>query len=145
MTVIPSYSYRPCKARLPHITSYCTLYICNRIATRIEKFQPVQITVNEINDIVSVIAASIDEQSETTKEISTNMQTASKGVSVLNQGISHTSKVTEGITQEIAEANQSLDEISTNSSKLYEDSSELAKLAQQLTAMVERTKGLDQG
>lgn len=94
--------------------------------------------INEVNDIISVITASIEEQSETTKEISINMSSASKGVSEVNRNLEHTSKVTDGMTKEISEANQTIFEISSNSTQIHQNSTELAKLAHQLNAMVDK-------
>ncbi len=90
--------------------------------------------VNDGNDIVSNIAASVEEQSVTTNEIAGNINQASQGMYGINTNILENLNVSETIAKDIFEANQ-------NAGKMSESSSELKLSAEELSTVAEQLQG----
>ncbi len=105
--------------------------------TEIEQITQV---INNVNDIVSTIAAAVEEQSVTTKEIAGNVTQASGGIHEVNQNMAQSSTVAQEISKDIAEVNQSADTITNNSSQVNLSAAEMDKLAEHLKDMVDRFK-----
>ena len=96
--------------------------------------------INGVNEIVSTIAAAIEEQSAATKEIANNVAQASSGIGEVNENVAQSSTVVAEITKDIAEVTQAAGEMSTSSSQVNLSAEELDRLAGQLNEMVGRFK-----
>ena len=96
--------------------------------------------IAEINDFVSIIATSVEEQSITASEISNNISQASSGISDVNQNVSQSSVSATEVTQDISEVNGSIIEISKNSSQIDLNAKELTNLAMKLKTQVGKFK-----
>lgn len=96
--------------------------------------------INDVNDIVSTIAASVEEQSITSKEIASNVAQASQGIQEVNENVSRSTSVSSEISRDIAEVNQANEEMSNSSSQVNMSSSELTDLANELGELVNRFK-----
>ncbi len=96
--------------------------------------------VNEVNDIVSKIAAAVEEQSTTTKEIAGNIAQASSGIGDVNMSVGQSNTVAADIARQIADVTQAAGSMSNSSSQVYLNAEQLAKLAAQLNEMVGRFK-----
>ncbi len=105
--------------------------------TEIEQISKV---INEVNEIVSIIATAVEEQSVTTKEIADNVSQASQGIAEVTENVAQSSTVAGEIARDIADVNQASNEMSTSSSQVNISAEELAGLADQLKEMVERFK-----
>ncbi|MEA1968716.1 MAG: methyl-accepting chemotaxis protein [Thermodesulfobacteriota bacterium] len=105
--------------------------------TRIQKISTV---INEINDITATIAAAVEEQAATTKEISDNVMQASQGIAEVTENISTTSSVAGEVANDISEVNQVTSELSGNSSKVNLNAEELGKLSKRLQELVSMFK-----
>lgn len=105
--------------------------------TQIEQISKVN---NQVNEIVSVIATAIEEQSVTTKEIASNVAQASKGIQEVTENVSQSSNVSLEISKDISEVNQAASNITNSSSQVDLSSQRLSKLASQLKEMVARFK-----
>jgi len=128
---------------LAHQTASATENIRERIGgiqgstvSAVESITLVKKVIEEVNEIVSGIAASIEEQSAVTKDIANNVFQASKAVEDTNQNVSQASTVSHSIAHDISEVNQTAGEIATSSSQVLISSEELSSLAGKLTSIV---------
>lgn len=128
-------------------TSEATHEIRNRItgiqdsiSGTITDMQKVPQVINEVNEMVSTIAAAVEEQSVTTKEIANNVTQTSQGISEVNENVAQSSSVSEQIAKEIAEVNHAAGEMANSSSQVEMSAGELSKLAERLNGMVGRFK-----
>jgi methyl-accepting chemotaxis protein len=96
--------------------------------------------IQDINNVVTTIAAAIEEQAVVTKDIAANVAQAAQGVQDANQNVAGTSVVSQSIAQDISEVNRSAGEISSSSSQVQLNAEELTKLAAQLKEFVARFK-----
>jgi len=96
--------------------------------------------VNEVNQIVGVIAGAVEEQSSATREIASNISQASMGISEVNENVSQGSEVSAQIAQDISEVKDAAMKMSGNSTQVDESAVTLSKLAGELNAMVNRFK-----
>ena len=109
-------------------------------AGTVTKIQQISKVINDVNDIVSTIASSVEEQSVTTREIATNVAQASTGIGEVTENVAQSSTSAAGIAKDISEVNQAAGEISNSSSEVNLSAEELNKLAAQLQEMVGRFK-----
>jgi len=96
--------------------------------------------INEINNIVTAVAAAIEEQSATTQEISNNVSQAAIGIEEVNSNVSQTSAVASDVTQEITQVSQAANEMNSGSEQVKTSAEELSNLAENLNEMVSRFK-----
>ncbi|MCD6396675.1 MAG: methyl-accepting chemotaxis protein [Spirochaetaceae bacterium] len=96
--------------------------------------------VQNVNDYVTTIAAAVEEQSVTTKDISDNMGQASSAVQDASERTAQNSTVSQDIAKEIAEVSTSADEMAVAGSQVAESAKELSSLSERLKAMVEQYK-----
>ncbi|MBU1169134.1 MAG: methyl-accepting chemotaxis protein [Proteobacteria bacterium] len=92
--------------------------------------------VGNINDIVTTIASSVEEQTATTKEIANNVSQASTGIQDISYGVTRSSQASQGIATDISEVNRSATQVSDNSILLDTRSSELSELSAALKKLV---------
>jgi len=96
--------------------------------------------IRQVNEIVSGIAAAIEEQSAVTKDIATNVAQASRGVEDANRNVAEASKAVNSMAQDIAEVNQAAGICPTPAPTILVSAEDLAKLSEQLRAVVQRFK-----
>ncbi len=96
--------------------------------------------INQVNEIVSTIAAAVEEQSVTTREIAGNVTHAAQGMAEVTENVAQSSTVAGEIARDIAQVNQSAKEISTSSSQVSSSAEALNKLAERLKIRVDRCK-----
>ncbi len=96
--------------------------------------------IGDINEIVGTIAAAVEEQSATTKEISQNMGQAATGLQEVTENVAQSNNVSSEIAKDISEVNTTSNEV-LNSCKLVDtNSSELKQLATNLQELVNQFK-----
>jgi len=104
------------------------------------EIETVTVKVNEINEIVATIAAAIEEQSATTREIADSIVGVSENLNEVNDNIGQTSTVASDIANEITEVTTATQELTDNSSQVNTQSSDLGALAGQLEKIVKQFK-----
>jgi methyl-accepting chemotaxis protein len=109
-------------------------------AGTVKEFEQITKVIHQVNEIVSSIAASVEEQSATAREVASNINQISSGIQEVNQNVAQSSMVAGEIAKDIAETNQGIDEISNSSSQLNASAEELSRLAEKLNQMVGRFK-----
>ncbi|MBU2643265.1 methyl-accepting chemotaxis protein [bacterium] len=106
----------------------------------IAEIEQISKVIDNVNEIVSTIAAAVEEQSITTKEIAANVAQASQGVQEVAENVAQSSIVAEEVAKDIASVNISSGEISTSSAQVKASAEELLVLADQLKKILERFK-----
>ena len=94
--------------------------------------------IHEVSDIVSAIAAAIEEQATVTKDIARNIGEATNGVRDANVRVSESSQVTQNIAQEIVIVDGSARTMADGSDQVRASASELATLAEALRTTVSK-------
>jgi methyl-accepting chemotaxis protein len=110
--------------------------IQNSTTKSVSQVEEISKIINDVNEIVSTIAAAVEEQSVSTREIADNVTQASRGIHEVSENTAKSSSVADEIAKDIADVNQSSSEISSNSSQVDMSAQELSKLAKQLKEMV---------
>jgi methyl-accepting chemotaxis protein len=106
----------------------------------IGEIEQISKVIDSVNEIVSTIAAAVEEQSITTKEIAANVAQASDGVKEVAENVAQSSTVAEEVAKDIASVNQSSNEMSTSSAQVKASADELLGLAEQLKRTLEKFK-----
>jgi len=96
--------------------------------------------ISKVDDIVSSIAAAVEEQSATTSDIAGNIAQASAGIQEVNENVAQSSTVTASITQDITEVNHAASEMTASSSQVNENANDLAELADKINTLVGKFK-----
>lgn len=97
-------------------------------------------TINQVNDIVTAIAGSVEEQLATTKEIANNVNRASAGIDEINDSMSQSSNVSADIARDINDVSQEAETVSSNSSHMEQSAKNLDQLAEDLKKLVNQFK-----
>jgi len=126
-------------------TAAATLEIKNKIDS-VQK--STQITVSDIakiskiittvNEMTSSMALSIEEQSATTQEISTNIIQASQGIHEVTENIAQSASVSNEISTEIAGVNEETTNLTGMSAQVNDSVTKLNTLAEKLKNVIER-------
>ncbi len=93
--------------------------------------------IADIDSIVTTIAAAVEEQSVTTRDIAQNIGQASQGLDEVNHNVSQTTDVANEITSQITEVNTSAVDMSRNGDTVREHAEELRALSEQLKGLVQ--------
>jgi methyl-accepting chemotaxis protein len=93
-----------------------------------------------VDQIVTTIAAAVEEQSSVTHEISDNISQVSIGIEDVNKNVTQSSEGVENITGQIQEVNNSSLQIQSQSSQVKKRADGLAQIAADLNRMVGRFK-----
>ncbi|MBF0547323.1 MAG: PAS domain-containing protein [Candidatus Riflebacteria bacterium] len=92
--------------------------------------------INEVNEIVTIIAAAIEEQAVVTKDIANNIAQASVGVKEANNRVAKTVTVTQSISKEIEVVSETASGLEDSGKQVSSSSIELSQLAERLKALV---------
>lgn len=94
----------------------------------------------EIDKIVSSIAISLDEQSATMTELTSNIVQAGAGISEVSENVAQSSLVSQQISADISEVNKAVSDISTGTGDVRQNAEELRLLSQSLKNLIEKFK-----
>jgi len=96
--------------------------------------------IDEIDSIVTNVAAAIEEQSEATKKIANNVARAATGVEEVNGNINQASAVAGEVTHDITEVSKATGEMKEGSRQINTSSRELSILAENLNETISQFK-----
>lgn len=96
--------------------------------------------IGVINDIVSTISTSVQEQSVATEEIANNIAQASHGMQEVNDNVNHNSSVATLISKDISEVSTSAQTIHSSSGEVNQSADELLKSSHKLSEIVDSFK-----
>ena len=114
--------------------------IQNSTGVTIREIKEISEVINQVNEIVSGIASSIEEQAETTSEIGTNVTQAAEGISEVNEHIAHSSSMSGEIAQNISNVSEVTGNISESANNVKSKAKDLSLLADKLNASLEAFK-----
>jgi len=92
--------------------------------------------IQDVREVVTVIAAAIEEQSVVTQDMVGTLAQVSSGVSEANHRVAEGSTVTRSIAEDIAGVDRSANEITTGVGQVKASAEELSRLAEQLAQVV---------
>lgn len=128
-------------------TAVATLEISKRISEiqtdtsgAIEEIEHISGVINNINDIISTIASSVEQQSLATREISSNIGLASHGIDEVSANVQSSSRVSEEISGDINEVEIASVNIANSSGQVKGSAEDLAKIAELLKNLVGQFK-----
>jgi methyl-accepting chemotaxis protein len=128
-------------------TASATLEISDRISEiqddtggAIGEIEQISKIIDDINSIISTIAAAVEEQSVATREIAGNISQASNGIDAVADNVHSSSEASDNISNDIRDVDAASTAIMDSSQKVNQNSAELAQLADLLKGLVERFK-----
>ncbi|MBU0993745.1 MAG: MCP four helix bundle domain-containing protein [Proteobacteria bacterium] len=101
-------------------------------STTVSDIEGITSVINEVNDIVATIAASVEEQSATTNEIASNIVQISTGIQSVSENISQCAGSSTEIAEEMSTVNAAVSEMTNNCSQVKKNTMDIAKLASAL-------------
>lgn len=107
-------------------------------ASGISEIEKVSQVIHEVSDIVGSIAAAIEQQATTTRDIARNIAEASTGVNDANERVSQSSQVSREIARDIGAVDHAASEMSDGSSHVRSSADEVSRISNQLQLTVER-------
>lgn len=125
-------------------TQEATLRIKNQIdniqqvtSDTVQKIKDISNVIHHLNDYVTTIASSVDEQTATTQEIAGSISQSSMGISEINKNMSTNSEVAEEIAKDLSEVKSASGAMQKRSTNVSRNASELMALAGHLSDMAE--------
>ena len=92
--------------------------------------------INDINEIVVVVATAVETQSETTAEIAENISQATIGIQEVTENVSQSSIVADEVARDISQVSRETEDIVSQTSGLGQQAVELNNLSQELQKMI---------
>ncbi|MCG8615285.1 MAG: bacteriohemerythrin, partial [Desulfobacterales bacterium] len=92
--------------------------------------------ISEVTEIVSAIAAAIEEQSASAAEVADNIEQASTGIGEVNENVAQSSQVSSEIAEDIATVNDVSAEMTRRSERMKQSAAELSDLSSKLRDMI---------
>ena len=96
--------------------------------------------IGEVNEIVAVIAAAVEEQSATSFEIVTNLKQASQGIQEVNENVANTTLVTGEISADIGDVSRSVRQVHDVSVQVNAQAQDLSDLSERLERLTGQFK-----
>lgn len=99
-----------------------------------------QLQLDNIHEFVGSVAAAIEEQSVTTKEIAASVNQASARISGVNEKMSFNSKSAKSINNDISNMEQITGKLKSGSSHINSSSLELERISKEVKDVVDQFK-----
>ncbi|MEW6076412.1 MAG: 7TM diverse intracellular signaling domain-containing protein [Thermodesulfobacteriota bacterium] len=96
--------------------------------------------INSVDEIVSTIATSIEEQSTSTKEIASNVSQISQGVSEVNTSVAQYSIVSGDVSRKVVSLSGHSQQMNENSQQVKKSADELRRMAAHITELMGKFK-----
>ncbi len=106
----------------------------------VNEIEEITKVINNVNEIVSLIATETVEQSTSTQEIAGNVDEASRGIQEMNHNVAQSSAVSTDIAKDISQVSSQAEEIANGSSDVLKNADSLSKMAEHLNRLVGRFK-----
>jgi len=90
----------------------------------------------EVDELVSGVAAAVEEQAATTREIAENVAQAAQGINEVNENVAQTTEVSGEIARDIAEVNETTSEMSNYSAQVHQSAEDMSRLAAELQQLM---------
>ena len=110
----------------------------NTTANTVTDIENISGVIVEINNVISGIAAAVEEQSAASSEIASNISQASQGIAEVNESVAQSTVVIANITQDVSGINQQSSMVGDGSRQVESSAQGLSELASQLGNLVKR-------
>jgi hemerythrin-like metal-binding protein len=124
-------------------TAGATLDIKNRIKgiqdstdDTVKDVEQITKVISQVTDIVSAIAAAIEEQSASATEVAENIDQASIGIGEVNENVAQSSQVSTEIAEDISKVNDVSEEMTVRSEQMKKNAQDLSELSGKLRDMI---------
>ncbi len=114
--------------------------ILNSIRGAVAEIIQITDVINEISDIVSVIAAAVDQQSVNNKDAAKSVSDISMGIRDVNQNLNQSSTVFAEIARDIGEVNEMISNVSKTGAHIDAGAETLSETAESLRSLVFKFK-----
>ncbi len=108
--------------------------------TTVTEMGEINVIINDVNEIVTTIAAAVAEQSDSSNNIATNVGQAAQGIAEVNENVAQSSGGSGEISQEINGVSQVVDRLRDDSGLVNTKSNELLSLIEKLQVIVNMFK-----
>ncbi|MCP3940394.1 MAG: HAMP domain-containing protein [Desulfobacteraceae bacterium] len=106
----------------------------------VHEIEEIDTAMNSLNEMINTVAAAVEEQATTTKDISANVGQAAQGIQEVTENVAQSSGVASDIAKDIADVNQASDSISANGTQVNTSAEDLSHLAGELKKTVDQFK-----
>jgi len=114
--------------------------IQNSTGETISEIKNISEVIDQVNEIVATIAASIEEQAATTNEIGSNVAQAALGIEDVNENVAQSSVMSATIADNIHDVSEVTSGISDNASDVMVQAESLKRLASELSGKMTQFK-----
>ncbi len=114
--------------------------IQNSTLKAVEDVSEITIIIDQMNEIVTIVSSSVEEQSISTQEISQNLAKTSDGMVDVNKHMNQFYEYSSNISEEISELSTIADEVSEYNQKATSNAKRLKSIADNLKGLVENYK-----
>ncbi|BDV01255.1 methyl-accepting chemotaxis protein [Thermodesulfomicrobium sp. WS] len=114
--------------------------IQNATGLTVHDIQAVTQVIHDVDNIVGTIAAAVEEQSVTTRDIADNVGQAAAGVQEVNENVAQAQTATGEIARDVVGVSEESAKIAGNASTVQESAEMLATLAERLRGLVGQFK-----
>ncbi len=114
--------------------------IQDRTGATVTEIQDISKVIKEINEIVMMVAAAVEEHNVTTNEIADNISQATSGIQEVTRNVSESSVVANEVARDINQVNLESGNIATESDSLNERAVMLQDLSEDLRKTIGRFK-----
>jgi len=104
----------------------------------IEEIKHISSVIKNVNEIVTTIAAAVEEQSATTNDIASNISAAATGMQEITTTVAESANASQDIAQNISSVNTDIGDIKNNASGLNDSSNSLAEVSTRLNEEVDQ-------
>ncbi len=110
--------------------------IQEQTGSTVTEIQHISKVINEINEIVVMVAAAVDEHNATTKEIAENISQATIGIQEATENVAQVSMVSNEVARDIGQVNESSGSIAGESNMLNDRAKMLKQLSEELKSTI---------
>lgn len=112
--------------------------IQNDTKDAVTTIEDIRKVINNVNSIVSTIAAAVEQQSSATREIASSISQVSGGLTEISSNVQSSSQVSEDVTKDINNMATAANDISTESREVDTNAEHLTKIAVELKNKVQQ-------
>ena len=110
--------------------------IQDQTKSTVTEIQEISRVIREINEIVVIVAAAVEEQNVTTSEIAENITQATLGIQEVTENVSQSSIVADEVARDISQVNHESNDIAQLSSNLNDQTERLNRLSNELDSLM---------
>ncbi len=110
--------------------------IQNSTDATVQDVKKISGVISDVNEIVTTIAASVEEQSVIATEVAENIEQASTGIDNVNENVAQSSQVSSEIAQDISGVNSVATDMLNRSARMNQSARDLSCLASTLRDMI---------